>query len=173
MSAGSTPSWPFTTAAAPLIEASAPIRSRDNGSPEISKFCTARCVCAPHNASAGTATSPIESWSMRKSSGAPAMTASRSARSRPDRQQRLASRGDVRTVLARGTTPGTPEKVVALVIYHDERREVPDLDPPYGLHAEFGVLQHIDLGDAVLGELGRRAADRPEVEAAVLEASLG
>ena len=65
MSASSTPSWPFTTAAAPLTRASAAIRSRPMRSPEIGKFCTARCVCAPHSAPAGTWTSPIESRSVR------------------------------------------------------------------------------------------------------------
>ena len=39
---------------------SRPIRSPDTG-----KFCTARWVCAPHSASAGTSTSPIESCSIR------------------------------------------------------------------------------------------------------------
>ncbi len=64
-SGGSTPSSPLTMAAAPLIDASAPIRSRDSRSPEMGKFSIARWVCAPHRAPAGTATSPIESCSMR------------------------------------------------------------------------------------------------------------
>jgi len=34
-------------------------------SPEMGKFCTARAVWAPHKASAGTTTSPIESCSIR------------------------------------------------------------------------------------------------------------
>jgi hypothetical protein len=33
--------------------------------PDTGKFSTARCVCAPHRAQNGTATSPIESCSMR------------------------------------------------------------------------------------------------------------
>ena len=35
------------------------------GRPEIGKFATARAVCAPHSASAGTSTSPMESCSVR------------------------------------------------------------------------------------------------------------
>src|ERR1043166_47764 len=38
-----------------------------NGIPEIGKFSTARWVCAPYNAWAGTLTSPIESFSTRNS----------------------------------------------------------------------------------------------------------
>ena len=40
-------------------------RARSIGSPEIGKFSTARWVCAPQCASAGTRTSPIESCSTR------------------------------------------------------------------------------------------------------------
>ena len=65
------------------------------------------------------------------------------------------------------------EEVVALVVDDDEGREVLDLDPPDRLHAELGVLQHLDLGDAVLGQPGRRAADRAQVEAAVVGAGVG
>ena len=39
--------------------------ARSIGRPEIGKFSTARWVCAPHSASAGTRTSPIESCSVR------------------------------------------------------------------------------------------------------------
>jgi hypothetical protein len=67
-SSGSTLSSAFTTAAAPLIEASAPISARSIGRPEIGKFSTARWVCARHFARAGTRTSPIESCSTRNSS---------------------------------------------------------------------------------------------------------
>ena len=59
------------------------------------------------------------------------------------------------------------EEVVALVVDDDERGEVLDLDLPDRLHAELGVLEHLDVLDAVLGEPRRRAADRAEVEAAV------
>ena len=92
-SSGMTPSLPFTTAAAPLIAASAAIRSRDSGSPETWKFSTARWVCAPHSASSGTATSPMESCSIRNPArglvGSVTVTASGSARSGTNRQQRL------------------------------------------------------------------------------------
>src|SRR5580692_2010480 len=159
MSGGSTPRPAFTSAAAPLIDASAPIISRDSGSPEIWKFCTARWVCAPHRASAGTATSPIESCSMRAPGWAPApgvtSVISPSARSRADRQQRSLRGGPV------------GEEVVALVVYHDEGREIANLDPPHRFHAELRVLQDLDLGDALLGQLGCGAADRAEIKAAV------
>src|SRR5690606_36215703 len=65
------------------------------------------------------------------------------------------------------------EEVVALVVDDDEGREVADLDLPDRLHAELGVLEHLDLGDAVLGEAGGRAADRAEVEAAMALARIG
>ena len=51
------------------------------------------------------------------------------------------------------------EEVVALVVDDDEGGEVLDLDPPDRLHAELGVLEHLDLADAVLG--ARRAAGPP------------
>ena len=59
------------------------------------------------------------------------------------------------------------EEVVALVVDDDEGREVDDLDLPHRLHAELGVLEHLDLADVVEGEAGGRAADRAEVEPAV------
>ena len=57
----------FTRAASALISASARITRGSTGRPEIGKFSTARWVCAPHSASAGTRTSPIESCSTRYS----------------------------------------------------------------------------------------------------------
>src|ERR1700761_8285536 len=66
-----------------------------------------------------------------------------------DRQQRPARLG---------------EEVVPLVVHDDESGEVPDFDLPHRLHAKFGVFQHFNLGNAVLGEPGGRAADRAEVE---------
>ena len=65
MSASSTPSSPLTLAATPLMQPSAPIMSRPSRSPDTGKFSTARWVCAPHSAPAGTSTSPIESRSIR------------------------------------------------------------------------------------------------------------
>src|SRR6476619_5806001 len=64
------------------------------------------------------------------------------------------------------------EEVVALVIDDDERREVDDFDAPDRFHAELGIFEHLDLLDAVLGEVRRSAADRAEIEAAVLLAGL-
>ena len=66
ISASITPSSALTRAAAPLMHPSAPIRSRPIRSPDTGKLSTARWVCAPHSASAGTSTSPIESCSTRK-----------------------------------------------------------------------------------------------------------
>src|SRR3954468_505763 len=63
-------------------------------------------------------------------------------------------------------------EVVALVVDDDEGGEVLDLDAPDRLHAELGVLDDLDLADAVLGEARRRTADRAEIEAAVLLAGL-
>jgi len=64
------------------------------------------------------------------------------------------------------------EEVVALVVGDDEGREVLDLDAPDRLHAELGILQRLHLPEAVLGEDVRRAADRAEVEAAMLLAGI-
>ena len=47
------------------------------------------------------------------------------------------------------------EEVVALVVDDDEGGEVLDVDLPDGLHAELGVLEDLDLLDAVLGQPGR------------------
>ena len=150
-------------AAACLTSASARTSDAGSRSPEIGKFSTARCVCAPHRASAGTRTSPIESCSTRYL----LLCRLRHPCSLPGRRVRLA--GADRQQRSRGVG----EEVVALVVDHDERREVLDLDPPDRLHAELGVLEHLDRADAVLGQPRGRAADRAEVEAAVLGAGLG
>ena len=119
----------FTRAASPFTSASARMSRRSIGSPEIGKFSTARWVCAPHLASTGTRTSPIESCSIRYSVMvstvshplAPAgiggrcvrllaRATSASARSRRVGRRsrrfvrRLRSRGDK----ARRTAPGSP-----------------------------------------------------------------
>jgi hypothetical protein len=51
------------------------------------------------------------------------------------------------------------EEVIPLVVHHDERREILDLDLPDRLHAEFGILHDLDLLDAVLGEVRGDAAN--------------
>jgi hypothetical protein len=58
----------LTTAAPPLMLASAAMRARSMWRPEIGKLSTARWVCAAHLAEAGTRTSPMVSCSMRYSS---------------------------------------------------------------------------------------------------------
>src|SRR5262249_25749581 len=46
------------------------------------------------------------------------------------------------------------EEVVAFVVDDDEGGEILDLDLPDRLHAELGIFEHVDLLDAVLGEVG-------------------
>src|SRR6478609_9291363 len=62
------------------------------------------------------------------------------------------------------------EKIVALVVDDDEGGKVDHLYAPDRLHAELRIFDALDLLDAVLGEVCRRAADRGEIEAAVLPA---
>src|ERR1700712_739078 len=64
------------------------------------------------------------------------------------------------------------EEIIALVVDDDEGRKILDLDAPDRFHAEFGIFHHLDLLDAVLGEVRRGTADRAEIEAAVLFAGL-
>src|SRR5581483_8815545 len=64
------------------------------------------------------------------------------------------------------------EEVVALVVDDDEGGEILDLDLPDRFHAEFGIFADFHFLDALLGELGGRAADRGEIEAAVPLAGL-
>ncbi len=66
-----TPSSAFTSAAEALICASACTSAGSSGRPEIGKFSTARWVCARHNASRGTLTSPIVSCSILNSTSSP------------------------------------------------------------------------------------------------------
>src|SRR3954463_10417390 len=55
------------------------------------------------------------------------------------------------------------EEVIALVVDDDEGREIHHLDAPDRFHAEFGIFHHLDLLDAVLGEVCRSPADRAEI----------
>src|ERR1700689_734730 len=64
------------------------------------------------------------------------------------------------------------EKVVALVVDDDEGGKIYHLDSPHRFHAELGVFHHLDPLDAILREARRRAADRAEIEAAMLLAGL-
>ena len=59
------------------------------------------------------------------------------------------------------------EEVVSFVVDHDEGGEVAHLDAPHGFHAQFGEINDLDLGDAVLCESGSRPADRAEVDVQV------
>jgi hypothetical protein len=65
------------------------------------------------------------------------------------------------------------EEVVALVVDDDEGRDVLDFDAPDRLHAELGIFHDLDLADEVLRKARGRAADRAQIEAAMLLAGLG
>src|SRR5579864_1585949 len=62
------------------------------------------------------------------------------------------------------------EEIVALVVDDDKGGEVDNLDAPDRLHPQFGVFEQLDLFDAVLREARRGAADRAEIEPAMLAA---
>src|SRR6478735_7541449 len=111
-SAGSsTPASALTRAAAALTRARAWMISGGMPSPEIGKFSTARAVWAPHRASAGTRTSPIESCSTRSVMGPSSPRRLRSAA--PSSELAQADPPDA-VVLAlgedqRGPPPGGPD----------------------------------------------------------------
>lgn len=65
------------------------------------------------------------------------------------------------------------EEVITLVINQDERRKVLHADFPDGLHAEVRIFDTLDTLDAFIAEDSRRAADRAEIETAVLLAGIG
>src|SRR5258708_39965657 len=64
------------------------------------------------------------------------------------------------------------EEVVALVVDDDEGGEILDLHAPDRFHAAFGIFHHLDLLDAVLGEVCRGSPDRAQIEAAMLLSGL-
>src|SRR5437899_11348583 len=64
------------------------------------------------------------------------------------------------------------EEIIALVVDDDEGRKIHDLDAPDRFHTKLGIFHDFDLLDAMLGEVRRGAADRAEIEAAVLLAGL-
>src|SRR6185369_10382615 len=64
------------------------------------------------------------------------------------------------------------EKVIPLIVDHDESGKILDFDSPDRLHSEFRVFDGLDFLDAVLGEIRGRAADRGEVETTVLFAGV-
>src|ERR1700710_1842135 len=80
-------------------------------------------------------------------------------------------------IFASAQAPPSPkiqflEEIIALVVDDDEGWKILDLDAPDRFHAELGIFHHLDLLDAVLGEICRGTADRAEIEAAVLLAGL-
>src|SRR5215472_16393467 len=62
------------------------------------------------------------------------------------------------------------EEIVSLVVDNDKGREINNFDAPDRLHPEFGIFDDLDLLDAVLRKARRRAADRAEIEPAMLAA---
>src|SRR3546814_1841927 len=67
----------------------------------------------------------------------------------------------------RPATASGAEEVVALVVGHDEGREILHLDPPDRLHTEFLILDHLDPPDVILRQPRRGAPDRAQIEAAM------
>ena len=65
------------------------------------------------------------------------------------------------------------EEVVALVINEDEGREVFYFNLPYGLHAEFGILNALNALDVVLSEDCGWSTNGAQIKAAMLLASIG
>ena len=64
-------------------------------------------------------------------------------------------------------------KIIPLIIRQDESRHIFDYYLPDSLHAKLGILEDLDLLDAVLRQARRWPADASEVEAAVLLAGGG
>jgi hypothetical protein len=56
------------------------------------------------------------------------------------------------------------EEIVAFVVDDDEGRKIDHFDAPDRLHAEFGIFHALDLLDAVLSEIGRRAVGESEIK---------
>ncbi len=84
ISVSSRPSSALAPAAAHLTRPSAAMNCRGIGMPLIGKLFTARWVCAPQSASAGTSSSPMLSFSMRNALSficGPAPSGARSAAS--------------------------------------------------------------------------------------------
>src|SRR5262249_31738837 len=64
------------------------------------------------------------------------------------------------------------EEVVALVVNDDKGRKIDHFNAPDRFHAELGIFDAVDFLDAMFRKIGRRTADRSEIETAVLFASL-
>ena len=59
------------------------------------------------------------------------------------------------------------EKIIALVVDHNERREVFDFDFPDRFHPEFRVLEDLNRLDAVLSQTSSGPTDRAKLETAM------
>ena len=113
-------------------------RRADGPVPRPASWPASTTACSPISCSASQ--SPRRRRRPRPSPSRPADAAVRSRRvSRCD-----ADRGGVATATASWPAADLLEEVVALVVDDDERREVDDLDLPHRLHAELGVLEHLD-----------------------------
>src|SRR6478735_6984774 len=141
-------------------QASSGVRGRVPGCVRCRSFTLATLPAAPVPA-VGVPTAS-DSWVLRWSPGQPP--------EHPTRESEQA--GALLDGEGHGLGDGG-EEVVALVVDHDEGREVLDLDLPDRLHAQLGVLEHLDAPDAVLGQPRSRATDRAEVEPAVGLAPVG
>src|SRR6516165_11261426 len=109
---------------------------------------------------------------------------SRRAAAHPDRRPATIkgprNRGRQKRRQQRANEPSVParpapsrercKEVVSLVVDNDKSRKINHLDAPDRFHSEFGIFDDLDLLDAVLREARRRAADRAEIEPAVLAA---
>ena len=95
------------------------------------------------------------------------MTASSGDREPDDRRPAGSVRPRYLSSVAGLTSSNWAKKSLPLSSTTIEGGEVVDLNLPDGLHPELGILQHVDLPDAVVGEPGRGPADGAEVEAAV------
>src|SRR5215471_6774840 len=62
------------------------------------------------------------------------------------------------------------EEIVSLVVDNDKGWKINNFDAPDRLHSELGIFDDLDLLDTVLRKTRRRAADRAEIEPAVLAA---
>src|SRR5581483_2186419 len=64
------------------------------------------------------------------------------------------------------------EEIIPFVIHQDKRREIHYLNFPNSFHAQFGILQKLDVLDIVLRQDGGGSADAAEIEAAVFFAGV-
>ena len=64
------------------------------------------------------------------------------------------------------------KEVVTFVIHQDVGREILDGNFPNGFHTQLWILNTLNGGNAVLGEVGSNTADRPQIETTELLAGI-